>query len=170
MALKDGAGLVKKFAMIDIQRYQNVAVGDTVAECQKSYGALLATNGALTAKDVANSSTYGETSGKIRTMAQAVVDGNTHFYVTLEGDDAIYDFVLPGMIGIVTYQVGDQIGFTYIENEPTNTVSEITKGSGADVEAVVPEATDEAAAAESEAADASAGAASEGAATGTAGA
>ena len=166
MALKDGAGLVKKFAMIDIQRYQNVAVGDTVAECQKSYGALLATNGALTAKDVANSSTYGETSGKIRTMAQAVVDGNTHFYVTLEGDDAIYDFVLPGMIGIVTYQVGDQIGFTYIENEPTNTVSEITKGSGADVEAVVPEATDEAAAAEGEAADASA--ASEGAATGTA--
>ena len=30
MALKDGEGLVKKFAMIDIQHYQNVAVGDTV--------------------------------------------------------------------------------------------------------------------------------------------
>lgn len=37
MALKDGAGLVKKFAMIDIQRYQNVAVGDTVADTQKAY-------------------------------------------------------------------------------------------------------------------------------------
>ena len=47
MALKDQAGLVKQFAMIDIQRYQNVAVGTTVAECQKSYEALLATNGAL---------------------------------------------------------------------------------------------------------------------------
>ena len=143
MALKDAAGLVKKFAMIDIQRYQNVAVGDTVAECQKSYQTLLATNGALTAKDVADSATYGDASGTIRTMAQAVVDGNTHFYVTLDGDDAIYDFTLPSLIGIVTYQPGDEIGFTYIENEPTNTVSEITEGSGADIEVVVAESEPE---------------------------
>ncbi|MFR4803168.1 MAG: hypothetical protein ACLT98_07555 [Eggerthellaceae bacterium] len=31
---------VKQFAMLDIQRYQNVAVGNTVAECQKAYQAL----------------------------------------------------------------------------------------------------------------------------------
>ena len=31
MALKDDAGLVKKYAMVDIRSYQNVAVGDTVA-------------------------------------------------------------------------------------------------------------------------------------------
>jgi hypothetical protein len=85
---------------------------------------------------VADSATYGEATGKIRTIAQAVIDGNTHFYVTLEGDDGIYDFVLPGLIGIVSYQEGDQIGFTYIENQPTNTVSEITKGSGAGIEGV----------------------------------
>ena len=146
MALKDAAGLVKKFAMIDIQRYQNVAVGDTVAECQKSYQTLLATNGALKADDVAASETYGETSGKIRTMTQAVIDGNTHVYVTLEGDDGIYDFTLPALIGIVTYREGDQIGFSYIENSPTNTVSDITAGTGADVEVVIaePESEDEA--------------------------
>ena len=131
MALKDGAGLVKKFAMIDIQRYQNVAVGDTVAECQKSYETLLATNGALTASEVSDSSTYGETSGTIRTMAQAVVEGNSHFYVTLEGDDAIYDFVLPGAIQIVGYAVGDDISFSYVENTPTCTVSEIMSSKSA---------------------------------------
>ena len=32
MALRDDAGLVKQFAMLDIQRYQNVAVGNTVEE------------------------------------------------------------------------------------------------------------------------------------------
>ena len=143
MALKDAAGLVKKFAMIDIQRYQNVAVGDTVAECQNSYQKLLATNGALTAKDVAESTTYGDTTGKIRTMVQAVIDGNTHIYVTLEGDDAIYDFALPSLIGIVTYQEGDEIGFSYIENEPTNIVSEITKGAGAGIEVVETESQEE---------------------------
>ena len=145
MALKDGAGLVKKFAMIDIQRYQNVAVGDTVAECQKSYQTLLATNGALTAKDVAESTTYSDASGTIRTMAQAVIEGNTHFYVTLEGDDAIYDFVLPAQIGVVAYQEGDKISFTYVENLPTNTVSEITDSKTA---AVNEAAAEEAAAAE----------------------
>ena len=41
MALKDNAGTVKKFAMVDIQHYQNVATGDTVAETQKSYQANL---------------------------------------------------------------------------------------------------------------------------------
>lgn len=126
MALKDAAGLVKKFAMIDIQRYQNVAVGDTVAECQKNYETLLATNGAISTADLASSSTFGEANGTIRTMAQAVIEGNSHYYVTLEGDDAIYDFVLPGTIQIVGYAVGDEISFTFVENEPTNTVSEIT--------------------------------------------
>ena len=133
MALKDAAGLVKKFAMIDIQRYQNVAVGDTVAECQKNYETLLATNGALSTADLSDSPTFDETNGTIRTMAQAVIEGNTHYYITLEGDDAIYDFVLPGTIQIVGYAVGDSISFSYVENEPTKTVSEITskKGSSA---------------------------------------
>ena len=125
MALKDGAGLVKKFAMIDIQRYQNVAVGDTVAECQKNYETLLATNGAISTEDISASSTFGEANGTIRTMATAVIEGNSHYYVTLEGDDAIYDFVLPGALPIVAYQEGEEISFTYVENEPTNTVSEI---------------------------------------------
>ena len=130
MALKDGAGLVKKFAMIDIQRYQNVAVGDTVAETQKSYEMLLATNGTLTGADVVASDTYAEGSGVIRTMAQAVIEGNSHFYVTLEDDDAIYDFALPGAIGIVSYRVGDSITFTYVENDPVCTVGEIIAPDG----------------------------------------
>ena len=36
MALKDSAGLVKKYAMVNIQKYQNVAIGDTVSACQES--------------------------------------------------------------------------------------------------------------------------------------
>lgn len=125
MALKDGAGLVKKFAMIDIQRYQNVAVGDTVAECQKAYETLLATNGSLSVEDIAETGVIMETSGTIHTMAQAVVEGNSHFYVTLKDDDGIYDFALPAQIKIVGYSVGDTIVFTYIENDPVSTVNEI---------------------------------------------
>ena len=103
MALKDDAGLVKQFAMLDIQRYQNVAVGNTVAECQKAYQALLATNGVLADSNVDTGSL--EAQGTISHIAQAVVEGNSHFYVTLEGDKGIYDFALPGLIEIVGYTV-----------------------------------------------------------------
>ena len=129
MALKDGAGLVKKFAMIDIQRYQNVAVGNTVAECQKAYQALLATNGVLAESGVDTGAV--EKQGTIAHIAQAVVEGNSHFYVKLDDGSAIYDFALPGLIEIVGYKEGDAITFTYVEAEPTNPVEEIVSADGA---------------------------------------
>lgn len=117
MALKDSAGLVKKFAMIDIQRYQNVAVGDTVAECQKSYESLLATNGVDTGDSTPTD--VKQAKGIIATMAQAVIEGNSHYYVTLQGDSSIYDFPLPGMLEIVAYSAGDEISFTYVDAATT---------------------------------------------------
>lgn len=126
MALKDDAGLVKQFAMIDIQRYQNVAIGNTVAECQKSYQALLATNGVVSGGG--ESAGALEASGTISHIAQAVVDGNSHFYVKLTEGSSIYDFALPGLIEIVGYKEGDAIAFTYVEAEPTNPVEEILSG------------------------------------------
>ena len=128
MALKDGEGLVKKFAMIDIQHYQNVAVGDTVADCQKAYLALLATNGVDTAGEAMETL---DAQGVIVHMAQAVVEGNSHFYVKLEGDESIYDFALPGLIEIVGYQEGDVISFAYLESEPTKPVESIAEPDAA---------------------------------------
>ncbi|RNL45100.1 Tat pathway signal sequence [Paraeggerthella hongkongensis] len=128
MALKDDAGLVKQFAMLDIQRYQNVAVGNTVAECQKAYQALLATNGVLADGDVDTGAL--EAKGTISHIAQAVVEGNSHFYVKLAEGSGIYDFALPGLIEIVGYKEGDTIEFTYVEAEPTNPAQEIIGGSG----------------------------------------
>lgn len=130
MALKDDAGLVKQFAMLDIQRYQNVAVGDTVAACQKNYQALLATNGV--AAEGGEAVGVLEQQGTIRSIAQAVVEGNSHFYVTLSETEGIFDFALPGLIEIVGYNAGDPISFTYVEAEPTNPVEEILSGPGSD--------------------------------------
>ncbi len=113
MALKDSAGLVKKFAMVDIQRYQNVAVGDTVAQTQQSYQALLAQNGIVDQND--DSIARTEVSGTITTLAQAVIDSNSHFYLMIEGDDRLFDFELPKMLDIIKYKVGDNITFDYTE-------------------------------------------------------
>lgn len=136
MALKDASGVAKQFAMIDIQRYQNVATGATVAECQKNYEALLASNGV--ASGTADTSSALSASGTIRTMAQAVIEGNSHFYVTLSGVEGIFDCSLPGLIEIVGYREGDPITFSYLESGSLNTVLEI--GTTAMTESVENEA------------------------------
>lgn len=122
MSLKDGAGLVKKYAMLDIQRYQNVAVGDTVSDCQKSYKALLSTNGIV--DDAGGTTGAQEATGVINTLTQAVIDGNSHFYVTLVDDTKIYDCPV-SVIEIVAYKEGNEITLQYFEGTPTCTVTAI---------------------------------------------
>ena len=136
MALKDSAGLVKKFAMIDIRRYQNVAIGDTVADCQKSYEQLLATNGVDTTDGIVLDTKHA--SGTIVHMSQAVLEGNTHFYVKIDGDEGLYDFALPGLLDIVGYAVGDRIQFNYLETDsspiPVESIGDASSaGSGSPV-------------------------------------
>lgn len=141
MALKDAAGLVKQFAMLDIQRYQNVAVGDTVASTQEAYVQLLATNGVV--DETSGEDVFMKATGTIATMTQAVIDGNSHFYIKLTGSDVIYDFALPDLLAIVGYAVGDEISFSYLETGSSNIVQEITSDipvatvDGAEEETVV---------------------------------
>ena len=125
MALKDNAGLVKQFAMLDIQRYQNVAVGNTVAGCQEAYEALLATNGVQLQGSAADSVGIETVTGKIVRITDAVMDGNTHFYVQIEGSEEVFDFALPDMLGIVAYNVGDEITFTYVKGTPVSSVQSL---------------------------------------------
>ena len=126
MALKDGAGLVKKYAMVDIEHYQNVAVGDTVADTQKAYESLLVSSGAQEAPQ--EETLTG--SGVIKTINQAVINGNSRFYVTLEGDDLIYDFPLPELVEIVACGIGDTVEFTYVEGNPICTVTSLISRAG----------------------------------------
>ena len=129
MALKDAAGLVKMYAMINVEQYQSVATGSTVEECQEAYLGMLAADGLLDEDEAADASATREVTGTVARVAQAVIDGNSHFYVTLEGDATIYDFALPDLVGIVTYQAGDEISFRCVEKDDdvaTVTVTELT--------------------------------------------
>lgn len=129
MALKDAAGLVKMYAMINVEQYQSVATGSTVEECQEAYLGMLAADGLLDEDEAADASATREVAGTVARVAQAVIDGNSHFYVTLEGDATIYDFALPGLVEIVTYQAGDEISFRCVEKDDdvaTVTVTELT--------------------------------------------
>ena len=118
MALKDDAGLVKKYAMVNIKKYQNVAIGDTVAECEKAYNSLLKASGIRNTEDIQTKSV----SGKIRKIAQGVVDGNSHYYLMLEGKDEIFDVSVVDYIDIIRYEEGDRVTLEYQEGSPANIV------------------------------------------------
>ncbi len=121
MALKDDAGLVKKYAMVNIKKYQNVAIGDTVAECEKSYITLLKTNG-IANEDV---SAAEQAKGRIKTLAPVVLEGNSHYYVVLEGSDLIYDVPVSDFPQIVLYEAGDSITLECLPGETMLTVINI---------------------------------------------
>lgn len=112
MALKDGAGLVKKYAMVNVQKYQWVAIGDTVQECEKEYVKLLTTNG-ITKGETAG--VFEQVKGKIASIAPVVIEGTTHYYICLEKSDEIFDVNLSDttLVEVVKYAVGDMISLEY---------------------------------------------------------
>ena len=121
IALKDDAGLVKKYAMVNVQKYQVVAIGDTVSKCEESYTELMQENGIETDDSSAAKETKTIT-GAITKVAQGVVDGDSHFYVMVEGYDEIFDVSVVNFIDIIKYDVGQQVTMEYQEGEKTNVV------------------------------------------------
>ncbi|MCB7520690.1 CvpA family protein [[Clostridium] hylemonae] len=129
MALKDDAGLVKKYAMVNVQKYQIVAIGDSVSQCEENYLDLLLSNGV---KEVEKDTREVMTAtGKITKIAQAVIDGSSHYYVMLEGSDEIFDVSVVDFIDIVKYDVGQEVTIEYKEGEKANTVMSLTEGKEA---------------------------------------
>ena len=70
---------MKKYAMVNVQKYQIVAIGDSVSQCQENYLDLMASNG-IRGEEEGGSDVLSVT-GRITKIAQAVVEGNSHYYV-----------------------------------------------------------------------------------------
>lgn len=120
IALKDDAGLVKMYAMVNVQKYQIVAVGDTVSECEENYTALMYENGIKeTPEDTRDVLSM---TAPITKIAQGVIDGNSHYYIMLEGSEEIFDVSVVDFIDIIRYDVGDEVTIEYKEGDQSNTV------------------------------------------------
>ncbi len=123
MALKDDAGLVKMYGMVNIQKYQWVATGDSIRECEKAYNKLLKNNG-ITGAVERESKTV---SGKIKNLLSVIIEGNTHIYFALEGKEEIFDVDMTNtdLLDIVQYLPGDRIQFSYTDEDDPAKVLEI---------------------------------------------
>lgn len=115
MALKDSAGLVKSYAMLNIERYQTVAIGDTVSECETNYKQMLTDNGIVVEKPKETK----KVTGTITKIVPVVADGNSHYYVILDNKNVIYDVNVKNNPAIIMYETGSGITLEYSEGEGT---------------------------------------------------
>lgn len=126
MALKDGAGLVKSYAMLNIEKYQNVAIGDSVLQCESNYIKLLKDNGIVEEQQPEVKETK-KVKDIISKIMPVVIDGNTHMYIMLSQSDSIYDVDVSKYVDIIKYSEGMEITLEYTMDSQLNKVVGIIK-------------------------------------------
>ena len=126
MALKDGAGLVKSYAMLNIEKYQNVAIGDSVLQCESNYIKLLKDNGIVEEQQPEVKETK-KVKDIISKIMPVVIDGNTHMYIMLSQNDSIYDVDVSKYVDIIKYSEGMEITLEYTMDSQLNKVFGIIK-------------------------------------------
>ncbi|MBQ7408016.1 MAG: hypothetical protein IJW13_01915 [Clostridia bacterium] len=107
MVLKDSNGLVKLYALVNVEQYGIVATGATQQEAMAEYKRLLSENGILDG-DQDNSQTYTITVLQIK---ETVIDGNTVYYYQAEenGQTVYYMISLKDDQSALFIKPGDSI-------------------------------------------------------------
>lgn len=113
ISLKDSAGLVKMYAMVNIQKYTVVATATTTNECERQYKDMLISNNIQVDDNNAEPVKTTKITGTITKLASAVVEGNTHYYIALNDGKNIYDIDVSKNLGIVLKNVGDTVSIEY---------------------------------------------------------
>lgn len=115
MVLKDNAGLVKMYALVNVEKYSIVATGSTQKEALASYKKLLAENGIAANGKQADEDTP---SRKI-TVAQIryiTVEDETYVYITAK-DRSVYKQNFAENESLIKIEIGDVITVHYMESD-----------------------------------------------------
>jgi len=123
MVLKDAGGLVKLYALVNVEQYGIVATGDTQAKAMHAYKELLSENGIID-QEPEEDIVVGEkmVTGRITSIKSVIVDGNTVFYITL-GKAGTFRASVELVNGsyrnesLIFMEKGDTVSITYIDSE-----------------------------------------------------
>ena len=144
MSLKGADGLVKMYAMVNVQQYNIVETGGTVAECEANYRRALADNGLISSGEAdAVPSDQEEVSGAIAEIRTAVLDGNSYYFIRLDGADTFYAVSAAENPLAVILNVGDAVTISYAKGDGSIlTGTSVTRSDGATTD-FLPEASPE---------------------------
>ena len=117
MAMKDNAGLVKQYAMVNVQEYQIVATGATPEACEAAYIQLLMEGDMISPDSGEELLTRNQTEGTIAEIRTAVLEGNTYYFLRLEGSETFYSISAVDCTDVVIMNVGDAVTISYAPAE-----------------------------------------------------
>ena len=136
MALKGDDGLVKMYAMVNVRQYQIVETGSTVAECEANYRNELRNAGLIDDGEVEIvEPTTGSVSGVIEEIRTAVINGNSQYYISLQGDDHYYVVSAADDADAVILNAGDLVEIIY----DTESAGTIVEAYGVELLQIAPE-------------------------------
>ncbi len=133
MALKGDDGLVKMYAMVNVQQYSIVSTGATVADCEANYRQALANNGLITGDQTEVPPEDGElveAEGAIAELRSAVLGGDTWYYLRLDlaggAGEAYYALNAADDPLAVILNVGDTVRIRYPSADEGGDIIEAT--------------------------------------------
>ena len=121
MVLKDASGIVKLYALVNVENYNVVATGETQDAVMKKYKELLVQKGEIEMPEP-DALTVTVTVSAAR---DAVIEGNTVLYFSAS-DGYIYKGILANNESLIFIGVGDTVTIEYSESA-TSGIRDIIK-------------------------------------------
>ncbi len=118
VSLKDDAGLVKKYAFIDVQDYQKVSVSDVSGGIDK------ASQNYLKDYNLESQAESINTTIKVANIKTVIINGNTVYYITSEEGDRYSAVITIDEAKLPFVNVGDTLNIDYVAGE-INVIKEI---------------------------------------------
>ncbi len=109
--LMDATNLVKSYAMVNVAQYQIVATGTTVDKCEQEYIRQLTDKGITQVELLPQT----EAKGKVAEIRTAVIEGNSFYFIRLEGEKVFYSLSAAQNREVVTLNVGDTVTIEYAQ-------------------------------------------------------
>ncbi|MBR2892583.1 MAG: CvpA family protein, partial [Clostridia bacterium] len=131
MSLKDKDNLVKRYAMVNVENYQVVVTGTTIAECTDAYVRKLKQNNINIDVDIdkiedATNNNEGESTtpeaelitvkGAITDIRTAVMNGESVYFLELDGKGIYYSIKASDEEMVVIMSKGDSVTITHEES------------------------------------------------------
>ena len=118
MVLKDSGGLVRLYALVNVENYSIVATGETQAQAMVEYKRLLASNG-IVQEEPEPEEEFAESTFTVLSVRDVVIDGNSFVYI--EGNDGvIYKGSISDNESLIFIGAGDRLKAEYSDTDIAN--------------------------------------------------
>ena len=125
LSLKDDAGLVKMYALVDAQNYQQVTIGGSVNEVVQIHSGnkLIDKVEEIEKEEIIERESL-ETKGKVMDIQSAVVEGDTHYYMII--DNKIFSANVNISKELPFLKIDSDVSLEYYEDQGMNIITKIT--------------------------------------------